>query len=83
MNRPRLVSLLASLMLGIAGCSGGGDGGSGPPPPPPPPPVTKAEAYQLLNQATFGATEADADRVIAMRQDAWIDDQMSRAPSLQ
>ena len=83
MNRTRLVSLLASLMLGIAGCSGGGDGGSDPPPPPPPPPVTKAEAYQLLNQATFGATEADADRVIAMRQDAWIDDQMSRVPSLQ
>ncbi len=83
MNRTRLVSLLASMMLGIAGCGGGGgDGGSGPPPPPPPP-VTKAEAYQLLNQATFGATEAEASRVIAMRREAWIDDQMNRPPSLQ
>ncbi|MDJ0750849.1 MAG: DUF1800 domain-containing protein [Woeseiaceae bacterium] len=86
MNRTRLVSLLASMMLGIAGCGGSaGDGGSGPPPPPPPPPppVTKAEAYQLLNQATFGATEAEANRVIAMREEAWIDDQMARPPSLQ
>jgi len=85
MNRTRLISLLASMMLGIAGCGGGSDGGSGPPPPPPPPPppVTKAEAYQLLNQATFGATEAEANRVIAMRQEAWIDEQMSMQPSLQ
>jgi uncharacterized protein (DUF1800 family) len=70
------------MMLGLAGCGGGG-GGSAPPPPPPPPPVTKAEAFQFLNQATFGATEAEAETVIQLRQEAWIDQQMNRPPSLQ
>ena len=50
----------ASFALGLAGCGGGSGGGSDTPPPPPPPPITKAEAFQLLNQATFGATEAEA-----------------------
>ncbi|MCG8371082.1 MAG: DUF1800 domain-containing protein, partial [Proteobacteria bacterium] len=81
MTGHRSVSLLASLILGLAGCSGGagGDGGA----PPPPPPITRAEAFQFLNQATFGATEDEADRVVAMRFEAWIDDQMRRTPSLQ
>lgn len=71
-------------MLGLAGCGGGGGGGSTPPPPPPPPPpVTKAEAYQVLNQASFGATEAEADSVIAMRPEEWVNDQMQKAVSLQ
>ena len=85
MIRHRTVSLLASVLLGIAGCGGGsgGDTGGPPPPPPPPPPITKAEAFQFLNQATFGATEAEAQRIIAMRFEAWIDDQMSKPASLQ
>ncbi|NQV86489.1 MAG: DUF1800 domain-containing protein [Woeseiaceae bacterium] len=78
----RLISLAASLLLGLAGC-GGGSGGGSEPPPPPPPSLTKVEAFQFLNQVTFGALESEADRVIAMRQEAWIDDQMTRAPSLQ
>ncbi len=77
----RLVYLTASLLLGLAGCGGSGSDGSGPPPPPPPP-ITKAEAFQFLNQTTFGATEADADRVIAMRKEAWIDDQLTTPASL-
>ncbi|MGB5626047.1 MAG: hypothetical protein WBM61_09975, partial [Woeseiaceae bacterium] len=73
----RLLSILASLMLGLAGCGGSGGGGSTPPPPPPPPPpVTKAEAYQFLNQGSFGATEAEAQSVISMRQEEWINDQL-------
>ncbi len=84
MNANRTVSLLLSVLLGVAGCGGGGgDTTVPPPPPPPPPPVTKAEAFQLLNQATFGATEAEAETVIAMRQEAWIDDQMMKPASLQ
>ena len=81
----KLISLLAALSLGAAGCSGGSDGGGGgePPPPPPPPPITTAEAFQFLNQATFGATEAEAQRVIDMRFEAWIDDQLARPASLQ
>ena len=83
MNANRTVSLLASILLGVAGCGGGGGGSNEPPPPPPPTPVTKAEAFQLLNQASFGATEAEALDVIAMRPEQWIDDQMSRPASLQ
>lgn len=84
MTANRIVSLLASMMLGLAGCGGGGDSNEPPPPPPPPPPpVTKADAFQFLNQATFGATEADALDVIARRQEQWIDDQMSKPASLQ
>ena len=81
----KLTSIIVSMALALAGCGGGGGGSSppGPPPPPPPPPVSKAEAFQLLNQASFGATEAEADVVIAMGIEAWIDDQMSKPASLQ
>ncbi|MDH3615955.1 MAG: DUF1800 domain-containing protein [Gammaproteobacteria bacterium] len=79
----RLLSIVATLMLGLAGC-GGGSGGSAPPPQPPPPaPVTKAEAYQFLNQSSFGATETEAASVISMRQERWIDDQMLKPVSRQ
>ncbi|MGI9235012.1 MAG: DUF1800 domain-containing protein [Woeseiaceae bacterium] len=84
MTTIRLISLLAPLLLGLAGCGGSGGGSTPPPPPPPPPPpVTIAEAYQFLNQASFGATGAEAARVISMRQEAWIDEQMQRPASLQ
>ncbi len=83
MSMNRLLSIFASLMLGLAGCGGGGGETTPPPPPPPPPPVTKAEAYQFLNQGSFGATEAEAQTLISMRPEAWIDDQMQELPSLQ
>ena len=79
--KTRLISLVVSLLLGVAGC-GGGSGGNKQPPPPPVP-ITKAEAFQFLNQATFGATEAEANQVIAMRYEAWIDDQLQQPVSLQ
>lgn len=81
----RLISITAALLLGLAGCSGGsgGGGGGGEPPPPPPPSITTAEAFQFLNQATFGPTQADADRVISMRYEAWVDDQLRQPASLQ
>ncbi len=85
MIKKRVVSLCASILLGVAGC-GGSDGGSPnvpPPPPPPPPPVTTLEAFQFLNQASFGATENEASDVIAMRQEQWIDNQMAQPTSLQ
>ena len=82
--KTRLISLLASLLVGVAGCGGSsGGGGNNEPPPPPPVPITKAEAYQFLNQATFGATEAEAQRLINMRYEAWIDDQLQKTMSLQ
>ena len=80
----QLLGLLASLML--VAC-GGGDGASDPTPippaPPPPPTVSKAEAYQLLNQATFGATEDAAAGVIDAGLEAWIDNQLLQPTSLQ
>ncbi|MEM6511572.1 MAG: DUF1800 domain-containing protein [Pseudomonadota bacterium] len=81
----RLTALLAPLLL--AACGGGGgssDTGAPPsPPPPPPPPVTQAEAFQLLNQASFGATEAAAADVISLGLESWVDRQMTATPSLQ
>jgi uncharacterized protein (DUF1800 family) len=70
----KLISIIASLMLGVAGCGGSSGGGGGQPPPPPPPPITTAEAFQFLNEA---------QRVINMRYEAWIDDQLSKPVSLQ
>ncbi len=79
----RLISLTASLLLGLAGCGGGGGGTTPPPPPPPPAPLTKVEAFQFLNQGSFGATEAEAATVISLRRDAWIDEQIQKPASLQ
>jgi len=80
----RLISLSAWLLLGLGGCggSGGGSDPTPPPPPPPPTPLTTAEAFQFLNQTTFGALESEVTQVIAMRQEAWIDDQMTKPASL-
>ena len=80
------LSIIAACLLTLAGCGGGSGGSSQPPITPPPPPVqtmTKAEAFQLLNQTTFGATEADADRLMTMTVEEWIDDQLRRPASLQ
>ena len=83
MNAARVVALAALAAL-LAACGGGG-GGSDPPVvnPPPPPAISRAEAYRFLNQATFGATEADAQAVISMGYEAWIDQQLQRPASLE
>lgn len=86
MRKPTLVSIMATLMLSLTACGGGSSGGGAsppPPPPPPPPPISTAEAFQFLNQATFGATETEAQRVINMGIEAWIDDQIQKPASLQ
>ncbi|MGA8204788.1 MAG: hypothetical protein WB812_09745, partial [Woeseiaceae bacterium] len=60
----RVVLIVAAALLG-AGCGGGSadPAGSGGPAAPEPPKVSRSEAFQLLNQATLGATEAEAARV--------------------
>ena len=45
--------------------------------------ISKAEAYRFLNQATFGATPAEAQNVIALGYEAWIDQQLQRPASLE
>lgn len=78
----RLIFIAVLFTFGLASC-GGGSGGATPPPPPPTAALTKAQAFQFLNQATFGALESEASRVIAMQREAWIDDQMTKPASLQ
>lgn len=79
------ISLIVTVLT-VTACGGGGGGGGGAPqqPPEPPPPVLpSSEDFQLLNQATFGATEAEATRVARMGIEAWIDDQLAKPASLQ
>ena len=83
MDRLRLISFLASVGLSLAGCGGGSSGPPPPPPPPPPNPIEKTTAYKFLNQATFGATEAEAERLSSMGLEAWTDDQLRQPASLQ
>jgi uncharacterized protein (DUF1800 family) len=39
-------------------------------------PANRGEAARFLNQATFGATDASIDRVMAIGYEAWIDEQL-------
>jgi uncharacterized protein (DUF1800 family) len=52
------------------------------PAPTPVVPETYAEAFRFLNQASMGATEAEARRVVAMGYEAWIDEQLQLPASL-
>ena len=84
MNTHRLLTISVSLLLGMAGCGGGSSSPPpGSPPPPPPPPVSKIEAYQFLNQASFGATETAAEALISLRRENWIAEQMQKPVSRQ
>jgi uncharacterized protein (DUF1800 family) len=88
-NRFRHAGLFATLLL-IAAC-GGSSGGNSPTPtpptpapaPPPPAAITRTEAFRFLNQATMGATQAEAERVISMGYQAWIADQITQPVSLE
>ncbi len=53
--------------------SGGPSGGTGV--------VTRAQAARFLQQATFGPTVSELDRVQQMGFAAWIDDQITNAPA--
>ncbi|MCC6173506.1 MAG: DUF1800 domain-containing protein [Gammaproteobacteria bacterium] len=79
--------LVVALVLVACGGGGGGDGSPGGTTPPANPPVTKAEAFRFLNQASFGATEASASRLIALGDSTnaysrWIDAEIARPASL-
>ena len=45
--------------------------------------INKAEAFQFLNQTTFGATEGEAQRLSSIGIEAWVDDQLQQPASLQ
>ncbi|MCH7854902.1 MAG: DUF1800 family protein, partial [Proteobacteria bacterium] len=83
MARLKLASIALSLLMTLAGCGGSSGGGNPLPPPPAPPPVTMTEAFQFLNQASFGATEDEAQVIIGSGIEAWIDQQLQQQASLQ
>jgi len=45
--------------------------------------LTKFEAHRFLNQATFGATEDEAERLMRIGIESWIEDQLAQPVSLQ
>ena len=72
----------------LAACGGGGgsssDSSGGTTPPittAPEMPASRAEAARFLTQATFGPTDADVDRVMAIGYSAWIDEQFAKPKS--
>jgi uncharacterized protein (DUF1800 family) len=74
---------LALLLVATLAACGGGGGNSGTEPALTvvEKPATRAAAMRFLNQATFGPTGADIDRVMAVGYGPWIDEQFARPPS--
>ncbi len=80
---------MALLAMGLLSACGGGDTAATPSAPPPPVPVasvSKPEAFRFLNQASFGATETEAARLISMGNintayAAWIDAEIAKPAS--
>ncbi|MFO1214481.1 MAG: DUF1800 domain-containing protein [Burkholderiaceae bacterium] len=83
------LALCGVLLLAACGGGGGADGesasgtasGSGPgagTPAAKEMPASREQAARFLTQATFGPTEADVDRVMAIGYAAWIDEQLAK-----
>jgi uncharacterized protein (DUF1800 family) len=67
--------------LGLAACSSlllACSGGSSETPPA----ITKAEAFRFLNQATFGATAAEAQDLMAIGYEEWLKRQIEMPPTV-
>jgi uncharacterized protein (DUF1800 family) len=90
MSRWLVFFTTAALAAVLAACGGGGGSGSSggdssavvPPVSTPQLPSSRAEAVRFLTQATFGATEADTDHVMAIGYSAWIDEQFAKPQTL-
>ena len=97
-NLTRTASFAATAAIALlSSCSGNSDqpvteappsNSPGPSAPAVPGASSKVQAYRFLNQATFGATEAEAERLIALgdaatRYSRWIDEQMALPESTQ
>ena len=85
--KPVLSRLALCGVLLLAACGGGGgDGGSEGPASGGSTtvnemPTSREQAARFLAQATFGPTEADVDRVMAVGYGAWIDEQLAKPAS--
>ena len=84
-GRTLALAVLATTLTACGGGSGGDDPGPGtqPPPAPSPPAIGRADAFRFLNQATFGATAADVQSLIALGYEGWIDRQLQLPASLE
>ncbi len=82
------VLAVAALAAFLAACGGGGgSSGSTAPPVATAPPVSRAEAYRFLNQSSFGATDAEATRLLGLGDSTnaytrWIDAEIAKPASL-
>lgn len=76
----RRVAALA-LMLLLSACGGGGGGSTNSTPAAGEPPASRAEAARFLNQATFGSTEAEVNKLMVSGYSNWIDDQWGKPRS--
>jgi uncharacterized protein (DUF1800 family) len=85
---PAAATLMAAALWLLAACGGSTDSPQTPGTPVPPvPAVTRAEAFRFLNQSTFGATEAEAARLISLGNSetaytAWLDAELAAPPTL-
>ena len=87
---PVLSRLALCGVLLLAACGGGGSGGDSPggsvsdagsgsdSPAAKEMPASREQAARFLTQATFGPTDADIDRVMAVGYAAWIDEQLAK-----
>jgi uncharacterized protein (DUF1800 family) len=78
----------AALVLCLAACGGGSSTTSDSSSSSSVPGIAKVDAFRFLNQATFGATEADAQHLSSLGEVStaygrWIDEQLVITPSLQ
>lgn len=76
------IAAATALVALLSACGGGGGSSSGDAPGSGPAavemPTAKADAARFLTQATFGPTDADIDRVMAIGYGAWIDEQFAK-----
>ena len=80
LNRRIACALMLSALLAACGGGGGGETSATAEPPVAPvveKPATRNEAARFLTQATFGATDADIGRLLAVGYAAWIDEQFA------
>jgi uncharacterized protein (DUF1800 family) len=68
----------AALISLLVACGGSKSDEASSSPPPQDVPPTRSEASRFLTQASFGPTEAEIDRVMALGYSGWIDDQFAK-----
>jgi uncharacterized protein (DUF1800 family) len=84
----RLLCTVALVALTACGGGGGGSGGDAGGGGGTAPPIARADAFRFLNQATYGATEPEMQRLMSLGTSAtgyarWLDDQLAQPASLQ